>query len=228
MLPKQTKADELQVMPQFDWHKFLRNWNEYIVASSLEETLPPDARSAKWAGRPGATEHQIADAEKRLKANLPPSLRSFLHASNGWLAATQSIQQILGTEQLKWFRKENSGWIKAYQSPRGYGPEPRVADEEYFAYGPNAVDFRRSHLCETLQISEIGDSAVYLLNPQVISADGEWEAWFFANWVPGAHRYRSFQEMTEAQFHQFAGLEWTQPVGIQGTLPDEFVGSRIA
>jgi len=71
----------------------------------------------------------------------------------------------------------------------------------------------------------VGDSAVYLLNPQVISADGEWEAWFFANWLPRAHRYRSFQEMMEAHFHQFAGIEWTRPVGIQGALPDEYIGS---
>jgi hypothetical protein len=40
-----------------------------------------------------------------------------------------------------------------------------------------------------------GDSAVYLLNPQVVSEDGEWDAWFFANWLPGATRYRSFAEM---------------------------------
>lgn len=212
-------------MQQFDWAKFLKKWNEYVFASSLAETLPADARSAKWAGCPGATEQQIANAEKRLKISLPPSFRSFLLASNGWLAATDSIQQIRGTEQLNWFRKENADWIKAYQTPRGFGPEPVVPDEEYFACGPNGQDFRRSHLREALQISEVEDGAVYLLNPQVISADGEWEAWFFANWLPGAQRHRSFQEMMEAQFHEFAGLEWAQLVGVQGALPDEYIGS---
>src|SRR6185437_16183447 len=100
MPASQNKPDEPQGMKQFDWHKFLRNWNEYVFASSLVETLPTEARAAKWAGRPGATEQQIADAEKRLKATLPPSFRTFLHASNGWLAATQSVQQIRGGEQL--------------------------------------------------------------------------------------------------------------------------------
>ena len=78
---------------------------------------------------------------------------------------------------------------------------------------------------ETLQISDVGDAAVYLLNPQVINHDGEWEAWFFADWLPGVHRYRSFQEMMEAQFAQFALTEWQQPEGVQGELPDEYIGA---
>jgi HEAT repeat protein len=76
-----------------------------------------------------------------------------------------------------------------------------------------------------LQISAIGDAAVYLLNPQVITKNGEWEAWFFANWLPGAHRYRSFQELMQGQYTSFAALDWQQPVGIFGGLPDEYVGS---
>src|SRR5262249_28866812 len=33
-----------------------------------------------------------------------------------------------------------------------------------------------------------------LLNPMVVWPDGEWEAWFFANWLPGAARYPSFAD----------------------------------
>ncbi len=45
-----------------------------------------------------------------------------------------------------------------------------------------------------LEISdhEVSGSAVYLLTPQIITPEGEWEAWFFAHWIPGAERYRSF------------------------------------
>ena len=28
----------------------------------------------------------------------------------------------------------------------------------------------------------------FLLNPEIRTADGEWEAWVFANWFPGARR----------------------------------------
>ena len=42
--------------------------------------------------------------------------------------------------------------------------------------------------------SAIGDAAVILLNPKVISADGEWQTYFLANWIPGARPYRSFAD----------------------------------
>jgi hypothetical protein len=32
-----------------------------------------------------------------------------------------------------------------------------------------------------LQISDVGDGAVVLLSLDVVSADGEWQAYFFAN-----------------------------------------------
>src|SRR5439155_682028 len=51
------------------------------------------------------------------------------------------------------------------------------------------------------------------------------EALFFANWLPGAHRYRSFEEMMQAEYHRFSGGEWRQPEGIIGGLPDEYIGS---
>jgi predicted adenylyl cyclase CyaB len=156
---------------------------------------------------------------------LPPSFRTFLGVTDGWQKATHSIDRIRGVDSLAWFRKENRDWVEAFSQPTIYGPEPDVADDEYFAYEQWVEHFRAPHLKETLQISDVGDAAVYLLNPQVISEDGEWEAWFFANWVPGAHRYRSFQEMMEAEFHRIVGREWVQPVGVQGPLPTEYVGA---
>jgi proline dehydrogenase len=37
----------------------------------------------------------------------------------------------------------------------------------------------------------------------VVWPDGEWETWFFANWLPGATRYRSFADWMQ---HELAGL----------------------
>jgi hypothetical protein len=71
----------------------------------------------------------------------------------------------------------------------------------------------------------VEDSAVCLLNPQAITRDGEWEAWFFANWLPGARRYRSFEELMRAEYNQFAGGDWRQAEGVPGELPDEYIGS---
>jgi hypothetical protein len=51
-----------------------------------------------------------------------------------------------------------------------------------------------------LEISDWGDSAIYLLNPQVVTVDGEWEAWFYAPWNIVPARYRSFWDLMQAEF----------------------------
>src|SRR5262249_53269815 len=75
----------------------------------------------------------------------------------------------------------------------------------YFVYGPeqDPINLRREYLEHTLEISTRGDSSVYLLNPMIVGTDGEWEAWFFANWGPGAHRHQSFAEMMLAHYEDF-------------------------
>jgi hypothetical protein len=62
-----------------------------------------------------------------------------------------------------------------------------------------------------LEVSDIGDSAILLLNPEVVTPDGEWEAWDFANWHPGAVRYRSFWDMMQALYDSFRRLRENKP-----------------
>src|SRR5690606_3968544 len=56
-------------------------------------------------------------------------------------------------------------------------------------------DFRP--LASTLQLSDKGDAAILLLQPERVGPDGEWEAWFMASWIPGAYRFPSFWEMAQ-------------------------------
>ncbi|MER6977287.1 hypothetical protein [Streptomyces carpinensis] len=44
---------------------------------------------------------------------------------------------------------------------------------------------------------------VYLLNPCVVTSDGEWEAWYLAHWLPGAVRYRSFWDLMNDEYKSF-------------------------
>jgi hypothetical protein len=208
----------------FECAKLLQQWNDRLLASSLADQLPPDVVARKWLGFPPATDTQIATAERRLGLPLPPSYRAFLSVSNGWQLLNDAIWRVWGTDEIQWFKRTHEDWIAAYTAPSPYGARAEVSDEEYFSY-ETPQDFRPGHLKESLQISAVGDSAVLLLNPQVISKAGEWEAWFFANWIPGALRYRSFQELFEFEYYRFFNLEWKQPVGIVGGLPDEYTGT---
>ena len=58
------------------------------------------------------------------------------------------------------------------------------------------------HLQTVLEISDNGDG-IYLLNPELISDTGEWEAWFFASWNPGSDTYGSFSKMMQAKYQSW-------------------------
>jgi hypothetical protein len=53
-----------------------------------------------------------------------------------------------------------------------------------------------------------------LLNPSIVFANGEWEAIFFANWLPGNQRYRSFRDLVMESVN---GLERIEEA--RGTRP---------
>ncbi len=211
-------------MSTFNWESFLRQWSHELIESLQEERyrLPQEVIESNWLGYPGATEEQINCAESRLKVKLPPSYREFLKVSNGWRQTTPFIERLWSTEELEWFPLRHQAWIDNfisgylttnYRNITANGSEDRriipfVSDAEYFTYGEtqDCSKLRLEYLQTVLEISQEGDSAIYLLNPQVINTEGEWEAWFFANWLPGADRYPSFYEMMQAEYINFLEL----------------------
>ena len=196
-------------MVALDWRGFLQEWSRALLASpAVAAQLPRDVVTSRWLGYTGATEEQLARAEARLGTRLPPSYREFLQVSNGWRQLTPFIDQLWSTDEIEWFAVRNQQWIDAYTHPIGYNDLPPVSDTAYYVYGEaqDCVAFRPEYLTTALEISAVGDSAIYLLNRQVVTPDGEWEAWFFANWLPGANRYRSFQELMQAEYQRFLRL----------------------
>lgn len=168
----------------YDWNSILDLW------------LPTQGSEDAGSRRDGASAEQLALAERRLGVSLPRSYRTFLEVTNGCQTGGDFIYELWPVESIDWFQKLEPQWVGAYTGPR-LPSEPTVSDDKYFDYGPkqDPAYLRVEYLTTALQISPTGDSAVYLLNPRVVSEDGEWEAWFFANWLPGATRYRSFVEM---------------------------------
>lgn len=176
-------------------------------------------KASRWPGSPGASVDQLTQAEKRLAIQLPPSYRTFLHASNGWTQASRSVPILLPIENIQWFRKLHREWILAYQ----FSEPLDLPEAEYFDYAKSdSVQFCPRHLQHTLCVSDIGDDAVLLLNPMVIWPDGEWEAWFFANWLPGAQRFRSFADWFKHEHADLAAGEFKQELK-PGELPTVYL-----
>jgi hypothetical protein len=185
-----------------DWKPFLTNWSKQLLQSDLRARIDPPPKSKGWLGFPRATKQQIMDLEQRLGLALPPSYRSFLQTTNGFLRTTPFIDRIRPPEEVDWFKTENEQTIEAYSQN-----DSDLKDEDYFDYARHAeLHYRATHLSHLIQITD-EDDGLYLLNPQAVTPDGEWEAWFFANWVPGFRRYPSFAHLMLAEYRLFTELQ---------------------
>ncbi len=177
-------------MATVDWVAWLGDFNrELIERLDLDEysafrdpRVTAELIAAGWLGSPPADEEILATAEARLGTRLPPSYRSFLAASNGFLQPDLIIPRLRSAAEIGWY-----GELE---------PES-VAIWAEFAEPDDPV----GRLATCLQVSDtelVGD-AVYLLDPTRPAQDGEWEAYFFASWVPGVERYPSFLALMEAK-----------------------------
>lgn len=181
-----------------DWLLFLQTYNQELLnTDEVRKSVPVEVLESGWMGYPGATEEQIQAAEDRLGIQFSPSFREFYKITNGWRGAgyyTDAVFpfEILPVEKVEWFQTNNQDWIDIYnQKPR------EVSDKDYFVYGKkqSSVVFRQEYLKTALQISTDHDAGVYLLNPKIVFEDGEWEAWQFTDWMPGAQRHKSFLQL---------------------------------
>lgn len=212
----------------FDWEGFLRQWSTEVVALMKEwaqvsqnlklNPLEEKAVESGWLGFPGASDARIANAEARLGTTFPPSYKEFLKVTNGWvqLGFDAETTKLWSTEEIGWYRDKHTDSMNAWLSARG-SFNIQVPNDRYFVYGEaqDPVNMRDEYLKTALEISDAVDSAVYLLNPQVVTPDGEWEAWFFGTELPGATRYRSFREMMEAERERIpkslrAAIQWSR------------------
>ncbi len=186
-------------MHAHDWKAWLTEWNRQLLASYdpreynafVAPAVTAQVIASGWLGFPGATEQQLAALEGRLGTPLPPSYRSFLQASNGFLQPGVIVPRLLGTDEVDWFRVAHQETIDDWTPGAGPG-------QVELASGPDGFE---RYLPSTLQVSALErvGTAVYLLNPKVVDGDGEWEAFYFAHWVPGVNRYPSFRALMHAE-----------------------------
>lgn len=190
-------------MKTFDWESHIREWSckrIECLTESEKEKLAPEILESSYLGYPGATEEQIAVAEARLGAIFPPSYRKFLTISNGLgYPSNYGLDfAFYPTEEVDWYVLTAPEFVDEILEI-WLELEP-VTDKEYFVYGEEQCDltFRPEYLQTALQISCEYEHSVFLLNPQIISENGEWEAWYcdFSTGF-GISRYRSFEEMME-------------------------------
>lgn len=158
-----------------EWQSFLERVSQDVLQEPDEfaEDLPAGAAESGWLGAAGATEEEIAEAEQRLGIALPSGYRAFLETTNGFGPVGLFVRRLRPVQELAWLGDE---------------------DPELVAIWAEEGEDR---LAPTLVVSDAYDDARVLLNPGVRDEAGEWRAWFFAHWVPGAQEFGSFRELLE-------------------------------
>ncbi|GAA3692681.1 hypothetical protein GCM10022224_067850 [Nonomuraea antimicrobica] len=143
--------------------------------------------------RSPATEDEVTELEEGLGVGLPPSYRQFLLFADGWGSDDDCC--LLRVEEVGWVRDVDPSMVESWSAPKRENSWS-VPDELYYVYGreQDSIHYRGEYVPDTLLIGYWDDGAA-LLNPHVSTAEGEWEAWYVAPWLPGANRYRSFWDL---------------------------------
>jgi hypothetical protein len=160
---------------------------EYLKLAGLEA----EAWRLKSLSYPPASLNEIGAAETRLHVSLPPSYKTFLSITNGWrqLGMDAEPAKVFATTEIQWLKDYCPLWIETH------GNDEPFDEQEYLRYGPTQRDWPAParYLKASLAISRNVDCAIYLLNPLVIDARGEWEAWRLSK--HGVHRERTFFDL---------------------------------
>jgi HEAT repeat protein len=199
-----------------DVRVLIDRWAAMVKATSDD---PPDSIL-----RPGASEAAIAALEARLGTSLPPSYRAFLAISDGaaafpaWgVVAADPGSDPTGATGLHdaatvdWIRNTDRLMASITNEITGDpGDDPQylalVPEREYLLDGvlqhPEGGSEKGGHLRHVLEVSTNIDGYATYLNPLVVDADGEWEAWDYGVKTLGAVRYASFRDLIVADIAQ--------------------------
>jgi hypothetical protein len=183
-----------------EWKEILKSINQDFFQDRTNEELlegveygwiDPHVYDSKWLGFPPASPESIFAREDLLGMKLPPSYKDFFLHSNGFRDISPFLNNLFPVEEINWaVNFETERKLTIWQT---LGIE--VSDEKYNIYGPDQdpVWYRPEYIKDSLKICEWCDGMCVYLNP-LINFDREWEVIVYANWYPGARRYKSFKE----------------------------------
>ncbi|WP_203862458.1 SMI1/KNR4 family protein [Plantactinospora mayteni] len=191
------------------WRRYLTEYSAEVLRTASDDELAEVSavqRAAGWLGFDGASPESVRLLEGRLGAALPPSYRSFLVMSNGWVNISPFMWTMRTTRDINWLRDADPDLYASLREEPTL-PESSLADR-------------------ALLISGNGDAQYWLLDPGDVSVDGEWAAYTWASWYPGlGDRHESFAALVDAErasFEELSGRDGrpVQPEGA-GALVDE-------
>ena len=148
------------------WRLYLAEYSGWFLSEAperLRRHVTEEQRRTRWLGREPADEQRITATEERLGVRLPPSLRGFLLASNGWGPVSSWTEALSSCEEIDWFHNTHDAFIDGRRDGFEDDGEDMPEDDVFL---------------HALSVA-LGDDTI-LLDTRSISADGEYEAYLFA------------------------------------------------
>ena len=191
------------MMGPLEWKAYLQACSRRIIDAGEDEgpILPEDAIRSGWLGYDGASGSTIRQAEKRLGVVLPPSLRAFYTASNGWRTVGYFIYEVPCVEEVGWvsqtapYLHEIGVGVEAQ-----FGGDPKVGTRKFAYEGGTQVE-------RSLAVSTEGDASTWLLDPGTVNDKGEWAGGRYPSWNPGMRWIAdSFEGLFRDEYETYLGL----------------------
>jgi hypothetical protein len=156
------------MMGPLEWKAYLQECSRQIISGPEDRTplLSEAVLRSGWLGYEGASSSAVRQAEARLGVKLPPSLRAFYSASNGWRTVGCFIYEVPPVEKLGWLTEVDPhlASLAGEDDDNDYDQTTRV---------------RRS-----LAVSLWGDASMWLLDPGTVNSSGEWAGGRWSSWNP--------------------------------------------
>lgn len=174
------------VYGELSWQEILEKLSALSIKTE-PDMFTPEQKTNKWIGKEPASVQAIEEAEKRLGLKLPDDYKEFLKVSNGFPEFPLVNPVLASAEEINFLVEA----YKVYENgildiTKDYPDEEKGTIGEYVERG--------------IAISRFPAEQEVWLIP---SEDGnEWECWFFASWIPGEDRYKSFRHYIEAKIQQ--------------------------
>ena len=220
-----------------DWKHFLQCWREHVNnrlnlgrGYSGLKLLPPNMNVVPLGKSVVESQAIIKKYEEKLGVKLPASYKHFIEATNnqGWYiessTAPASRVTLLPLDEIGPYPdkdpKNLEYWKRSDPSSRpidihryvryGYHPDPMKRQDPAY--------FEVSQLETLLLIGAFEGGGAILLNPKIVSTDGEFETWVL-DFKTFAWRYRSFAEMMQnVAYFDIALEDARSPLSEEGVL----------
>ncbi|WP_449487421.1 SMI1/KNR4 family protein, partial [Streptomyces griseorubiginosus] len=187
-----------------EWRAYLFDYSADVIRVAQGRELwniSDEQRAAGWLGYEGASAERLTALEERLGTRLPPSYRTFLGASDGWLHLSSFMYEMGTTDTVTWLTETDADLTSFYDD----------------------IDEEGAILTRSLLISQDGEE-YWLLDPGDVSGDGEWAAYIWASSYPGlGKRHASFAELVQAERASFEELKGHEGQGVHPEGAEDLV-----